>query len=392
MIKEDEGLPHDQGRLNIRTSQVFLDMKATFEQHFEKKGYSEGSSFFKQVWFLEKDKDFLNMIRPSATPQGQASNSMHELLREVSDGRDDFKNLRCERDKFIDKICEKVYELHKQQIKSEKEIEYFNANKTSQLLKASYENITKTHAEAVSLSTLQVRIKKLDKFPEGKLSFDFHLLEINPNDITITKSVNRSLRNKYIEVKDGSEVIIFNPNETKNIFEPITFTLLGFTEKDVAEKKYDLSGTNLASFNLVVNRNETSFGMSHPETFFENFFTSIDRLMDTKSEKVTIFTSVEIHTLDNNPRKYNYKSSYNIGLELEFRLDPLTRASIFNRIWLELDNLCRENMLCSKTKRELLENYFGETLSSQIETILKRKPEEEANDNNCQCQDGCTIY
>ena len=96
------------GKINIKNSPKYKEVRNCFEQLFRLKNYRQDSKFDKNVWFMQTDEVFQSMIRPNyiVTPSSNVeSNKMYLLLKDLSK-TNDFGKLSIEVSAFIDRITE----------------------------------------------------------------------------------------------------------------------------------------------------------------------------------------------------------------------------------------------------------------------------------------------
>jgi hypothetical protein len=203
----------------IKTDPKYIKMKEIFERHFRSKGYSIDSIFYSDVWFLKDDKQFQNLQRPSGSNDIE-NNNMLLLLKDLSLS-ENLRQLAVSTSSFIDKICDTLYNFQRLISRSKDLIQEYNAHENVNILSLKHKVLI-NRGKDDSMSELVVSLSRLDMFEEGNYSFNFHYVELNPNDCTSSMSKNIKLNdNKILYIKQGGEVIVLNKIDTDTQFEPI---------------------------------------------------------------------------------------------------------------------------------------------------------------------------
>jgi hypothetical protein len=390
MLKEEENI-QTGASLEIRSNQKYIEMRDVFEKLFRNKGYFGNKTFEKDVWFLQNDLQFQNMLRPSATPQGNESSKMHSLLRELSDS-EDFKKLSVDTGKFIDRICEILYNSHQMVLRSRELIKEYNAHENVNVLEVKLRMLNEKLKEKMeAISTLELSVSRLDHLPEGEYQLNFHFIEMNPGDPSITSSRNRKLKqNKSLCIKQGGDIIVLNKSDIFNSFDLITMTALEANDKTKYLESFEYSGTTLSTFNLQLYKNDELFAESTPECFLDMFLNHIDKLREIEQTSITTNWKIKAKTNFQQSQINNLLPDYQTVIDFKFELDPVTRACIITRVLHILKDAIRTETQNEINKNEILDVYF-KTISEQVKHILKKK-EEDVSDNPCNCQGGCNIF
>ena len=377
---------------NIKTHPKFIEMKETFEKLFRNKGYFSETQFDKDVWFLKNDLQFQNMLRPSSTSPSTPMpeyNKMHSLLREMSISSD-MRKMNINTGQFINRICEILFNSHLMVMRSRELIKEYNAHENVNVLEVKHKMLNEKYKEqSESISKLGVSIGRLDLFPEGNFSFNFHFVEKNPRDISMSISRNIKLKdNKSLNIKQTGDIIVLNKNDCENSFEAVTLTALEASDSD-KRASFEYSGTTLSTFNIEIYKNEELFAVSKPECFLDMFLNLIDKLRDIDKETITTTWKVNTKTNLNMQHINNLLTEYEMVLEFKFNLDPITRASIINRILLILRDAITTETQNLINGNEILDVYF-KSIAEQVQYILKKK-DDDSSANNCNCN-SCVVY
>jgi hypothetical protein len=376
---------------DIKSNPKFIEIKEVFEKLFRTKGYFGDKKFEKDVWFLQNDLPFQNMIRPSSTPSGNEINKMHSVLRELNEN-DDFKKLHIDTSKFIDKICEVIFSSHQMVSRSKELIKEYNAHENVNVLELKLKLLNEKIKENTEpISHLEVCVSRLDHLPEGDYQINFHFMERSPRDPSMITSKNHKLRdNKSLSIKQGGDVIMLSKQDLFNCFDMINLTALDVNDKPHYLGSFEYSGTTLSTFNLQLYKNNELFAESAPECFLDMFLNLLDKLRDIEQPSLNTNWKIKVKT---NLEQYNINGlipEYQIILDFKFELDPVTRACIIKRVLYLLKDAIKTLTQNEIVKNEMLDVYFR-SVSDQVKQILNRSEEEKYEGNNC-CQNSCNIF
>lgn len=397
MIKEEVGKSHYSTDIyaDLSTDRKFILMKETFEKLFRSKGHLPEQNFSKDVWFMESDRQFQGMVRPTSgstyTSTGE-NNKMHTLLRELSEN-DDLKKLSIETGKFINKICEILLKAHYMVLRSREQINEYRAHENVNVLEVKLKMLNqKQNAYPEMTSKMNIKIARIDLLPEGQYSFNLHFIEMNPSDITITKSLNKHLEGeKMLNIKNSGEVLLFNTNDTENNFEQVKFTALeaGMNNNRFLER-FDYSGTSISCFNLQIYNNDELFAESAPENYLDMLLVLINNLKDIDKSDFSVAWKMKVKTNLNMKRNINnLLTDYDVYLQFNFEIDPITRSSILERILNIFNDVIHTETQNEIVKNEILDVYF-QSISEKIKHILN-KSDTEHNETPCNCRN-CIIF
>jgi len=331
MIKDDfENEPKVDFKNHLAeysTSPKFLKMKECYENVFRKNDLFPNSKFDKNVWFLKNDPNFQIMIKPtSGSSPGQVVNSkMLNLLAELSSGGNDMKKLSVEVSRFIEKICEILYKSQIMIKRSSEQIKEYSAYENVSVLDIKMKELNKKVQEN-NMSRLNIKLIRLDLFPEGNYNFNFHFFKTDISTAISTKSINNKLINdKTLKISKPNPILILtNDPQNENLFEPIEFhTLDDAGDHNRSFQDFTFSGSNLSTFHIQIYRDDILFAESQLENFLELFLVNINLIKDINQSiysfnwKITCDFNHEILKMLKVPINH-IVDSYDVYLEFKF--------------------------------------------------------------------------
>jgi len=230
--------------------------------------------------------------------------------------------------------------------------------------------------------------------PEGDFAVNFHYIEMDPFDMTTSKSKSKGFHNgQILRIKQPNDILIFKDSDDLCNFDTVEFSAL--EDNNIYNKSSDYyknySGCTLSSFNIGLYTGKSElFAISEAEKFSDIFLILIDKFLDI--EKKSITTNWKLTISPNRSLKeknlFNENELYQMILELKFELDPLTRACIMKRLHNLLDDLIITRRRNQMNIDEILDNYFL-SISEYVKHILDKKPGEVTG--TCTCENTCSI-
>jgi hypothetical protein len=237
-------------------------------------------------------------------------------------------------------------------------------------------------------STLQMSIGRLEGFPEGGFLFKFHMTRFLSNNSAIRTSENVMIKNnKILNIKEAKQMIIFRGQSNQPVFDPIKFYPIELDERSES-KMSDYSGTDLIDFNIFIQRDNEDFAESQTERFLD-LFLSTENFFDTTVDSVEIFYTFTLETQKRMLRKYKeLQPSYNIVLEMVFKLDNETRICILSRLKTIFSNAI-SNRFQNKQDIEELLDYFPDIKEKVTNIIFSIKDDK---GDTCTSCTSCNIF
>lgn len=373
-------------------------MREAFQKLFRSKGYGSESTFGSDVWFMKGDKEFQNLIKNN-TPGREEESQMITLLRDLSSVNNLMK-IKINTEKFIHTVCQTVFKAHNMAARAREQINEYRAHENVSILEVKNKMLNQkciSNNKKNSISTLDIKLGRLDLLPKGQYSFKLKLKEMDPRDINkVNTSYNELTRDKLLLVKHANDVVVLNDSgNNENYFQRIEFSSLEISADKKFLNRFDYSGTTFSSFSLQIFNKEDLFAESSPENFLDMLLVLLPNLRDIEKDQFQVAWRISVkHSIQedsNHPNHHNnpgqFLTSYDY-LEFHFDLDPITRSSIIRRIVDILREAIRTESQNEMIKNEILDYYFS-SISEEIKYILT-KPDDEPLEG-CTCEDNCLI-
>jgi hypothetical protein len=323
------------------------------------------------------------------TPTSSGDESkMYALLRDLSEN-DNFSKLKVEVSAFTDKISEiliKSYDLYE---RSNRNIDDYKANQHSNtippkinMLNSQIKDNTRPN------SSLEISVGRLDNFPVGTYNFILNYSEINPSVITSQISKEKVFKNNsLLKLKEESDVMVLKNTGCENCFEAVNFSALDTGVNSWILERDDYSGTTLSTFFLTIEKDGRIFAQSPFKFLFHTFLNLIDNLEDISKIIVTTPIGLDLEQeIEGNNQ--GYPKPLSVYLDLKFEFDPLTRASILNRVLYVFKKVLQTRSDNEHIINEILDKYFPE-IAARVRQVLSKADEE--SENKCNCS-SCRIF
>lgn len=379
----------------------YIEIQDIFSKLFRTKGLLSDNKFNKAVWFLKDDIAFQNLIKHSLgnnshnTSLGFSTpdlNTMHSILKELNEG-EDFKRLSIQTRKFIEKVSEILVRCNLTIERSNNQILLYNAHLNKNILEETI-NILNTRISNGLKSFIKLKIGRIDLFPSGEYHFKINYSEIDQYDITLMNFKTAYLKdNKLLSIKQDKDIIILKNADSLNSFENIEFGSISISEENEISDKYEFSGSNLSSFNIIVQRNGKEFAVSKSDFFLDIFLSSIEELKDISKDSFETTWKVKLfqQNFDNNNNISNIKQSdeeFLVYLNIKIDFDPITRAAVLRRIKNIFTGVITAKAQNEAIINEILDKYFPE-ISESVKYSLAKKDQE--NHENCGSCNSCYL-
>jgi hypothetical protein len=389
--EEENNLKTEAIPLDIKSNPKFIEIREEFENLFKSKGYIGNKKIEKDVWFLQNDLAFQNMIKPSSTPSAIEINRMHSLLRELNE-KDDFKKISIDSRIFIERISEMIYNSHRMASRSKEIIKAYRAHENVNVLELKLKMLNEKIKDNIdAISKLEINVSRLDHLPRGDYQIIFHFMERSPRDPTMTTSKNHKLKDdKFLSIKQGSDIIVLNKQDLFNCFEAINLTALDVNDDPNFLGSLEYSGSTLSTFNLQLFKNNELFAESNPGCFLDIFLNLKDKLRDIEQSSLSTNLKIKVKTNFEQKNISGLLPQYQVILDFKFELDPVTRACIIKRVLHLLKDAIKTQTQNEILKNEILDIYF-KSISEQVNEILNRNEDEISEGNTC-CQNSCNIF
>ena len=372
----------------------------TFEDLFQKRGYSNDINFSNKVWFLEFDPTFKSINNKETPLPSDRPNLMIETLMKLNESNS-LEDLSVNTGDFIKQISKVIIDSHKSIKMSEESIEKNESKKKigqiNEIINILNEKIRgKNKGDFYSI--LHSRILSLNDFPSGpykiklgiNTAFDLEdTSDLNQSEKNnLNQNISDSVYNLFTEENLICENLINIPFDSNNVsfrnkssknekdinnFPEYKFSILNKDSKNyLVDRRY--SGTTFSNLRLNIKGGKTSYE-SDNEYMLYVFISLIDDLCDLSKNYIT--KEIVFDLKKNDKDKKNRTCEIELGLEL----DNLTRLGIINRIkelnQITIDNQSKNQMIID----EILTDYFPQ-IKDSIKDILK---ESTLRDSCCTC-------
>ena len=372
-------------------------ISSQFESLFKSKGYKQNNYFGNNVWFLQNDRYFQNLIKSQNSEIKNNETKLIQLLSELNK-HESLSDLLVNVNEFIYDLSKIIYESYIAIEISENYISKNNSKEKIYKISSTIEELklliqNSNMNDSNKNSKIIIKILSMDNFKPGSYNFnllinsDFDKDDINElneseknnmnkeNDdcvFNLFKEGNIALLNEININKNGK--IIFEDNliekgdylnsTMQNFFDEYYFSYINnnLTEKYLIDRRY--SGTTFSCFKLQIKGNGEIIEGEN-EYLLHILLGSINELSDLNTNSFVKYLTCDL------------KENKKVCLQIVFELDNITRMYILKRMK-KLVSIPVENK--EKNWRiitDILDLYFSE-IKDKILSILR-----DENGNGC---------
>ena len=238
-------------------------------------------------------------------------------------------------------------------------------------------NLNQSRYEELTNSKLEIFFNKAKNLGSGKYNFEIDIDLLN-NNSDQDQTPNSELQRKTLSILNfqiNEFNQIFTHNENDNNFPTIHFSVPSHYDQKQIDKFN--SGCSLTHLTFRILKHNNTLQVSKTIDFLDIFLTNIESIID--STKNNVFTS-------KCPIKFD--SNLLVELDLKFEVGDITCLAILNRILNLFSILLNHARDCENTISFFLENYFQDSISAVVRSILEKKQEMKS----CSACGNCLVF
>jgi len=397
-------------RLNLyKNDSRYLTIIEVFEEYFRKRTELTKVFFNNNIWFLSGDKILRKLIQNNIQSFQNSNNNddfnnnstpiplsiFHEILFELNENKDDFKNLKIKFISFFERISQELLFCHELQARSQGLINQYKAQEMMNVIEQNKQRLKhKNSQEELKFdefknSKIHFVLKNITNFPIGSYTVEAEFIELCDKEsdretaytgktvATIFENKKSVFINKKLKVEKEKTCIDLINNKEMDFYKIDEFELRKFLPDEREVKIPNISGTTLQEIHINFYKENGELLGVVKKNFIILLLMNIEKITDIRHDNININLISRLETDDEN-------NDSRIDIEFSLKFDPMTRLSVLENIYKILTNVIEMNTLYHNNIFEIL-SYFGE-IRELIENILNSPTEEKKSScNSCEC-------